>query len=82
MWELYTVWVLMPVILAARNPDDVAVSWWAFACLAIGALGCGGGLAARRWGSARVAAVHLATSGACCLAAPWLLTSPYPLFLA
>jgi MFS family permease len=83
MWELYTLWVLMPVVLATRLADSVAVSWWAFATLGAGALGCiGGGLLVARWGSARVAAVQLATSGACCLAAPWLLAAPLPIFLA
>ena len=82
MWELYTLWVLMPAILATRLVDSVAVSWWAFAALGAGALGCivGGQLAARH-GSARVAAVQLAVSGACCLAAPWLLQAPLPVFL-
>lgn len=83
MWELYTWWVLLPAVLATRIASSTAVSWWAFAVLAAGALGCiGGGLMARRVGSARVAAVQLGTSGALCLASPWLLTAPLPWFLA
>ncbi|MBL8288663.1 MAG: MFS transporter [Rubrivivax sp.] len=83
MWELYTLWVLVPAILATRLAESAAVSWWSFIVLAAGALGCiGGGLLVGRWGSARVAAVQLATSGACCLAAPWLLAAPPGLFLA
>ena len=83
MWELYTVWVLMPLVLATRLADAVAVSWWAFAALGAGAAGCVlGGLAAPRHGSAAVARSQLAVSGLCCLAAPWLLTAPLPLFLA
>ncbi|NUN61378.1 MAG: MFS transporter, partial [Burkholderiaceae bacterium] len=35
-----------------------------------------------RWGSARVAAVQLATSGLCCLLAPWLMRAPDALFYA
>ena len=82
MWELYTLWVLMPAILATRLADSVAVSWWAFVALGVGALGCivGGQLAARH-GSARVAGAQLAVSGSCCLAAPWLLQAPLPVFL-
>ena len=83
MWELYTVWVLMPLVLATRLSDQIAVSWWAFGALGAGALGCvAGGLAARRSGSAAVASAQLAVSGLCCLAAPWLLAAPLPLFLA
>ena len=83
MWELYTLWVLMPLVLATRLSDQIAVSWWAFGALGAGALGCvAGGLAARRSGSAAVASAQLAVSGLCCLAAPWLLAAPLPLFLA
>ncbi len=83
MGELYTVWVLMPLILATRLVDATAVSWWAFAAVGAGAVGCVlGGLAARRAGSARVAASQLMTSGLCCLAAPWALVAPMPIFLA
>jgi len=83
MWELYTLWVLLPAVLATRIASSTAVSWWAFAVLGAGAIGCiGGGLLAQRLGGARVAAVQLATSGALCLASPWLLQAPLPWFLA
>jgi MFS family permease len=83
MWELYTLWVLMPAILATRLADSVAVSWWSFAVLGAGAFGCiAGGLWAARFGSARVAAVQLTVSGACCLASPWLMQAALPVFLA
>ncbi len=83
MWELYTMWVLVPAVLATRLADTVAVSWAAFLVLGAGALGCiGGGLLVARWGGARVAAVQLAISGLCCLAAPWMLQAPVPLFMA
>jgi MFS transporter, DHA1 family, inner membrane transport protein len=83
MWELYTVWVLMPTLLATRLAESVAVSWWAFVALGAGALGCiGGGQLVARWGSARVAAAQLAVSGLCCLAAPWLMPAALGLFLA
>ena len=82
MWELYTLWVLMPLILATRL-EGVQLSWAAFIILGSGALGCAlGGHAARRWGSARVAGVQLATSGICCLLAPWLLGAPTGVFYA
>lgn len=75
MWELYTMWVLVPAILATRLAG-AALSWAAFAVLGAGAIGCiaGGGLA-RRVGSARIAAWQLAASGLCCVLAPWLMTA-------
>jgi MFS family permease len=75
MWELYTMWVLLPFVLATRL-DGPALSWAAFAILGAGALGCAaGGRWALRAGSARVAGVQLGLSGLCCLAAPWLLVA-------
>jgi MFS transporter, DHA1 family, inner membrane transport protein len=74
MWELYTLWVLVPLVLATRLASGVAVSGWSFVVIAVGALGCVlGGLLAQRHGSARVATTQLVTSGLCCLMAPWML---------
>lgn len=81
MWELYAMLVLVPAILATRFAGS-AVSAAAFWVIAAGFVGCaGGGLLARRHGSARVAWWQLAASGACCLAAPWLLAAPLPVFV-
>jgi MFS transporter, DHA1 family, inner membrane transport protein len=81
MWELYAFIVLVPLILATRLAGT-AVSAAAFWAIAAGFLGCVvGGLLARRFGSARIAQVQLATSGACCLAAPLMLGAPMPLFM-
>ncbi len=86
MGELYTVWVLLPLILATRLAAPASVSGWAFAALGAGALGCvlGGVIAHRRGavGSARVAVVQLAISGLCCLLAPWLIDASDALFYA
>lgn len=80
MWELYTVWVLTPMILATRL-QGAAVSWAAGAVLGAGAVGCvAGGVWARQIGSARVAAYQLSVSGVCCLAAPWMLDAAEPWF--
>jgi MFS transporter, DHA1 family, inner membrane transport protein len=80
MWELYTMWVLVPAILATRLAG-AALSWAAFAVLGVGAFGCiAGGWWARRIGSARVAAWQLGASGLCCVLAPWLLHSADALF--
>lgn len=80
MWEIYTLWVLMPLILATRL-DGVSLSWAAFIMVGSGALGCVvGGYVATRWGSARVASVQLAASGLCCVLAPWLMQAPEAAF--
>ena len=81
MWELYTMWVMVPLVLATRL-QGTGLSWAAFLVLGAGAIGCaGGGWLAPRWGSARVAGTQLALSGACCLAAPWAMGAPAPMFI-
>lgn len=80
MWELYTMWVLVPLVLATRL-QGTGLSWAAFFVLGAGVIGCaGGGWVAQRWGSARVAGTQLAISGLCCLAAPWAIGAPAGLF--
>jgi predicted MFS family arabinose efflux permease len=81
MWELYTFWVLVPMIVATRLAAQMSAA--AFAVIGAGAVGCAvGGLLARRVGSAMVAAVQLAVSGLCCVLAPLMLTAPLPVFAA
>jgi DHA1 family inner membrane transport protein len=80
MWELYTLWVLVPAIVGLRL-QAAAASLASFAVIALGMVGCvAGGLLVRRFGSARVAGAQLAASGLCCLAAPAMLHAPAPVF--
>jgi MFS family permease len=82
MWELYTFWTLVPLILGVAERtrgQDLSVPGLAFAIISVGALGCiVGGFMSRRVGSASVAAVALAISGLCCLivAVGWRQLSP------
>ncbi len=82
MWELYTLWVLVPLILATRF-EGTQLSVAAFSVIGVGSLGCIlGGLLAQRWGSAWVATVQLSISGLCCLLAPWLMSAPLEWMMA
>lgn len=82
MWEIYTCFVLVPLIVGLRFAG-ASQSAWSFAIIGAGFIGCaGGGWLARRRGSARVAQAQLAVSAACCLVAPLMLHAPDGVFLA
>ena len=86
MWELYTLWALLPLMVAAyarRHGIALDVSLWSFVVVASGAIGCvAGGWISHRSGSARVARFQLGASGACCLLSPLAFLAPPAVFLA
>lgn len=85
MWELYTVWAFVPMLLseyAAVTRIPLNVSFWSFCVIAVGSLGCiGGGLLSKLVGSPSVAFFQLVSSGVCCLLSPIMFLASPKLFL-
>ncbi|MFC1664691.1 MFS transporter [Pseudomonadota bacterium] len=83
MWELYALWVFVPVALQAYvsmgTNVELDISFWSFFIIGAGSLGCiVGGLLSRKYGSGQIAFIQLFASGLCCLLSPLIfLTSPF-----
>jgi MFS family permease len=74
MWELYTFWAFVPIILTIFNDvnhSDINTPIWSFIIIATGGLGCIlGGIISQKTGSKKVAFYSLLVSGICCLLCP------------
>ena len=87
MWELYSFWVFIPVLLIGytkkNNIPEIDYSLWSFIIIAVGALSCiFGGYISQKKGTQKVAIIALIGSGICCLLYPFLFVIPIPfLFL-
>jgi len=86
MWELYTLWAFLPIVLTYYNTTHsttIPVSLWTFIIMAGGAIGCVvGGYVSQRIGSAKVAFLYLSITGIFCLISPLFYELPQELFLA
>ena len=77
MWELYTFWAFVPIILAAYKlsfpTSDFDVSFWSFLIIGIGGVSCVlGGYILEVLGVKKTATIALLLSGICCLAFPFI----------
>lgn len=71
MWELYTLWAFLPVVIQfynSTNHAEIQTSLWSFICIASGGIACViGGFISEKIGSAKTAFIALLVSGLCCL---------------
>ena len=86
MWELYTFWGFLPVILAlyaTKNIIDLNIPLLCFLIIGIGSISSVmGGFLSKYWGSAKVAMTALFISGLCCFLSPFIYYLPLPVFLS
>jgi MFS family permease len=85
MWELYTFWMLVPILLTSyflEYPSiDFNINWWAFIIIGIGSLGCVfGAYLAEYLGTKKTATLALSLSLFCCGIAPFMFEWASPIF--
>lgn len=86
MWELYTFWGFVPLILglyAAKKGIALNVPLFSFLIIGCGAISCiSGGYLSQKIGSAKVATAALFVSGICCFLSPVAFQLPLWFFIA
>lgn len=83
MWELYTFWMLVPVLLTSYFLEyprlDFNVNYWAFIIIGIGSLGCVlGAYLAEHLGTKKTAMLMLFLSFLCCCTLPLMFAYASP----
>ncbi len=83
MWELYTFWAFVPLMLAGYNElypsADLNIPFWSFLVIASGGPACViSGSLSGQWGAKRLATLALLASCLCCLVSPIVLVSGSP----
>ncbi len=77
MWELYTFWVFIPIILSNYNQYfkiELNVPLLSFLIIFVGSIACViSGLMAKRFGAKKIATLALALSASCCILSPLFL---------
>jgi predicted MFS family arabinose efflux permease len=86
MWELYTFWAFVPIILLEflRQNDHVKfnIPTIAFIIIAVGLFSCIiGGFIAQKYSSAKTASCALFISLVCCLVSPFIFQMPFTIFI-
>ncbi len=76
MWELYTFWAFVPILLSIHwnMGSGPSISFWSFVIIAVGGPACvTGGYLSRKIGPGKTALIALIVSGFCCLLSPFML---------
>ncbi len=85
MWELYTFWAFVPVILTTHKNyynTGINVSLFSFLIIGCGAFACvAAGLLSHRYGAKKIATIALSASCGCCLLSPFFLLNPSAIVL-
>lgn len=88
MWELYSFWAFVPIILTTyfnfQNSVSLHVPLFSFIIIGVGSISCIlAGFLSRKYGEKRVARTALLLSGCCCLLSPlFFYTESQPIFLS
>lgn len=87
MWELYTFWAFVPLMLIGYNQlhnQDLNVSLYSFIIIGGGSMACAvGGILSKQFGAKSLATLFISLSGICCLLSPvFFIYADSPFFVS